>query len=86
MIADLQNQQAAAATQNPVSTPAPVSAPTPRPSKVHVTKPPDFDSNDYNTFKRVIRFYLLAACWDFAIEQNQILFVFSHIKGGYVDT
>ena len=83
MIADLQNQQAA---QNsaPVPAPIPTSAPTPRLSKVHVTKPPDFDGNDYDTFKQVIEFYLLAACRDFAIEQDQILFILSHIKGGHV--
>ena len=53
MIANLQNQQAAAATQNPASTPALVSVPAfaPRPPKVYVAKPPDFDSNNYNTFK-----------------------------------
>ena len=59
MIANLQNQQAAVAAQNPASVLAPV--PVPRPSKVYVAKPPNFDSNDYNTFKQVIRFYLLVA-------------------------
>ena len=66
MIADLQNQQAAVAAQNPAPALAPVSAL--RPPKVHVAKPPDFDSNDYDTFKRAIEFYLLVACQDFAIE------------------
>ena len=72
MIADLQNQQAAAAAQNPAPVLASVSAfaPVPRPFKVHVTKPPDFDGNDYDTFKRAIGFYLLAAHWDFAVEQD----------------
>ena len=59
MIADLQNQQATVAAQNPILTLAP--APAPRPPKVYVTKPSDFDGNDYNTFKQVIGFYLLAA-------------------------
>ena len=59
MIADLQNQQAAAATQNPAPALALISAL--KPSKVHVIKPPDFDSNDYDTLKWAIRFYLLAA-------------------------
>ncbi|PAV14927.1 hypothetical protein PNOK_0948000 [Pyrrhoderma noxium] len=69
------NQQAVVAAQNSASTPASIPAPTPipRPSKVHVTKPLDFDSNDYDTFKRVIGFYLLAAYQDFAVEQDQIL-------------
>ena len=63
IIADLQNQQAAAATQNSVPTPALVLAPTSalRPPKVHIVKPPDFDSNNYDTFKQAIEFYLLAA-------------------------
>ena len=63
MIADLQNQQATAAAQNPapVLAPIPTLAPILRPPKVYIAKPPDFDSNDYNTFKQVIRFYLLAA-------------------------
>ena len=63
MIADLQNQQATAAAQNPAPILAPIRTPTsaPRTSKVHVTKPPDFDGNDYNTFKWAIGFYLLAA-------------------------
>ena len=88
MITDLQNKQATVAVQNPASILAPVLAPasTPRPSKVHITKPPDFDSNDYNTFKRAIKFYLLAAHWDFAIEQDQILFILSHMKGKYAGT
>ncbi|PAV16013.1 hypothetical protein PNOK_0887100 [Pyrrhoderma noxium] len=49
MIADLQNQQAIAAAQNLAPTLAlvPASAPTPRPSKVYVVKPPDFDNNNY---------------------------------------
>ena len=70
MIADLQNQQATVATQNPAPAPAPVLAPTlaPRPSKVYVIKPPNFDGNGYDTFKQAIGFYLLAACQDFAIE------------------
>ena len=53
MIADLQNQQAAAAAQNPAPTLAPILTPAsaPRPLKVYVIKPPDFDGNDYNTFK-----------------------------------
>ena len=53
MIADLQNQQAAVATQNPAPALASISAltPIPRPSKVYITKPLDFDSNNYNTFK-----------------------------------
>ena len=84
MIADLQNQQAAAAAQNPALTLAPVSAL--RPPKVHIIKPPDFDGNDYNTLKWVIGFYLLAAYWDFAIEQDQILFVLLYMKGGYAGT
>ena len=52
IIADLQNQQAAAA-QNSTIIPAPIPAPAlaPRPSKVYITKPSDFNSNDYNTFK-----------------------------------
>ena len=72
IIADLQNQQATIAAQNPTLAPAPVFAPISalRPSKVHVVKPPDFDSNDYNTFKQVIEFYLLIAHQDFAIEQD----------------
>ena len=63
MIADLQNQQVATAAQNPAPVPAPVPTPTsaPRPPKVYVTKPPDFNGNDYNTFKWVIGFYLLVA-------------------------
>ena len=63
MIADLQNQQAAVAAQNPAPVLASVSTPasTLRPSKVHITKPPDFNSNDYNTFKQAIEFYLLVA-------------------------
>ena len=70
MIANLQNQQAAAAAQNPAPTPAPVPAPAPTPRlfKVHIAKPPNFDSNNYDTFKWVIGFYLLAAHQDFAIE------------------
>ena len=63
MIADLQNQQATAAAQNPVLALAPALAPAlvSRPPKVHITKPPNFDNNDYNTFKQAIEFYLLAA-------------------------
>ena len=88
IIADLQNQQAVVATQNlaPVLAPVPAPASTPRPFKVHVAKPPDFDSNDYDTFKQVIGFYLLAAHQDFAVEQDQILFILSHIKEEYVGT
>ena len=63
MIADLQNQQAATTAQNPalilVSIPTPISIP--KPLKVYIAKSPDFDGNDYNTFKWVIGFYLLAA-------------------------
>ena len=86
MIADLQNQQAAAVAQNPAPAlaPIPTLAPTPRLSKVYVTKPPDFDGNDYNTFKQVIEFYLLAVCQDFAVKQDQILFVLLYMKRGYV--
>ena len=53
MITDLQNQQAIAAAQNPapILAPIPAPAPVPKPPKVYVTKPPDFDSNNYNTFK-----------------------------------
>ena len=53
MIADLQNQQATAAAQNPAPVPAPISAstPIPRTLKVYVTKPPNFNGNDYDTFK-----------------------------------
>ena len=53
MIADLQNQQATVAAQNPAPALASVPAPAPilRPPKVHITKPPDFDGNDYDTFK-----------------------------------
>ena len=53
MIADLQNQQAVAAAQNPAPILAPVSVPTSasRPPKIYITKPPDFNSNDYDTFK-----------------------------------
>ena len=47
MIADLQNQQAAAATQNPAFAPTSVL----KPSKVHIAKPPNFDGNNYDTFK-----------------------------------
>ena len=88
IIADLQNQQATAATQNPALIPASISAPAPapRPPKVHVTKPPDFDGNDYNTFKWAIGFYLLAARRDFAIEQDQILFVLLYMKEGHAST
>ena len=85
MIADLQNQQATTATQNSTLALAPVltSAFASRPPKVYVAKPPDFDSNDYNTFKQVIEFYLLAAHQDFVIEQDQILFILSHMKREY---
>ena len=71
MIANLQNQQATT-VQNPASTLAPIlaSAPVSRPPKVHIAKPPDFDGNNYNTFKRVVGLYLLAAYQDFAIEQD----------------
>ena len=54
MITDLQNQQAAATTaQNPalIPTPVPTPAPTPRLPKVYITKPSDFDGNDYDIFK-----------------------------------
>ncbi|PAV17320.1 hypothetical protein PNOK_0738400 [Pyrrhoderma noxium] len=53
MIADLQNQQATVAAQNPAPILAPVSASAsaPRPPKVYIVKSPDFDGNDYNTFK-----------------------------------
>ena len=53
MITDLQNQQATAAAQNSTPTLAPVStsAFASRPPKVYIVKPPDFDSNNYNTFK-----------------------------------
>ena len=53
MITDLQNQQAVAAAQNPAPVPAPIPAlaSVPRPPKVYITKPPDFDGNDYDTFK-----------------------------------
>ena len=88
MITNLQNQQATAAAQNPAPIPAPVPAPAPapRPLKVHVAKPPDFDGNDYDTFKQAIGFYLLVAHQDFTIEQDQILFVLSHMKGGHTST
>ena len=63
MIADLQNQQTTTVAQNPAFIPASILALIliPRPPKVYITKPPDFDGNDYNTFKQVIGFYLLAA-------------------------
>ena len=53
MIADLQNQQAAIAAQNPALILASVSALTsiPKTPKVYVAKPLDFDGNNYNTFK-----------------------------------
>ena len=88
MIANLQNQQATATIQNSALIPAPILAfaSVPRPPKVYVTKPPDFDSNDYDTFKQVIGFYLLAARQDFAVEQDQILFVLSHMKGEHAGT
>ena len=61
IIADLQNQQATVAAQNPAPVLASVStsASAPRLSKVHVTKPLDFDGNNHNTFKQVIGLYLL---------------------------
>ena len=64
MITDLQNQQTTTAAQNPapISAFVSVSAPALRTPKVHITKPPDFDGNDYDTFKQAIEFYLLAAC------------------------
>ena len=70
MIANLQNQQATAATQNSAPTPAsvPISTSTPKPPKVHIAKPPDFNSNNYDIFKQAIRFYLLVAHQDFAVE------------------
>ena len=88
MIANLQNQQATVAAQNPAPVLAPIPTPalTLRPSKVHVAKPHDFDSNNYNTFKRAIEFYLLAARQDFAIEQDQILFVLLYMKEGHAST
>ena len=88
MIANLQNQQAAAAAQNsaPILAPIPAFALIPRPSKVYITKSPDFDGNDYDTFKRAIEFYLLAAYRDFAIEQDQILFILLYMKGEHADT
>ena len=88
MIADLQNQQAAAAAQNPTFAlaPIPAFASAPRPPEVYVAKPLNFNGNDYNTFKQTIGFYLLAACRDFAIEQDQILFVLSYIKEGHIGT
>ena len=63
MIVDLQNQQAITAAQNPAPISVSVSAlaSAPRTLKVYVIKPLDFDSNDYNTFKQAIEFYLLAA-------------------------
>ena len=53
MIANLQNQQAAAAVQNPVSIPALVlaSAFTPKTLKIYIIIPLDFDGNNYDTFK-----------------------------------
>ena len=53
MIADLQNQQAIAAVQNPAPVLASISAfaPVLRPPKVYIAKPLDFISNDYDTFK-----------------------------------
>ena len=53
MIADLWNQQAVTTAQNSALIPAPVLTliSAPKPFKVYIAKPPDFDSNDYNTFK-----------------------------------
>ena len=34
----------------------------------------------------MIGFYLLVAHQDFAVEQDQILFILSHMKGGHTDT
>ena len=53
MIADLQNQQATTTTQNSALIPALISTSisAPKPLKVYIAKPPDFDDNDYNTFK-----------------------------------
>ena len=88
MIADLQNQQATAATQNSAPTPAPIPAPALvlSPLKVYIIKPSDFNSNDYDIFKQVIGFYLLAAHQDFAIKQDQILFVLLYIKREHAGT
>ena len=88
MIADLQNQQATVAAQNPAPTLALISAlaSASRLSKVHIVKPPDFNSNNYNTFKQAIKLYLLAAHQDFAIEQDQILSILSHMKGKHIGT
>ena len=46
-------QQAAITAQNPALIPALVSTSisAPKPLKVYITKPPDFNGNDYNTFK-----------------------------------
>ena len=53
MIANLQNQQAITTAQNFDSIPAPISASTSalRTLKVYITKPSDFNGNDYDTFK-----------------------------------
>ena len=61
MIADLQNQQATAQNSISVSASIPISTPALRPLKVHITKPLDFDSNNYNIFKQAVGLYLLAA-------------------------
>ena len=63
MIADLQNQQATTTAQNSAFIPALISTPisAPKPLKVYIVKPPDFDDNDYDIFKQAVGLYLLVA-------------------------